>query len=446
MAAQSVGTKASPRLALFRRRDFRLFYLARVASTIGDGFATVGIAFAVLESTGSPTSLGLVLFARALPYVLIVAAGGVLADRLPRRLVMASADLVCVATQGLLAVLVLTGTARLWHMMVLYAIYGAAQAFYRPAQQGLVPQTVDQESLPQANSLLAIGYSTGEIAGPALGGLVVAATAPGWGLAADAVSFAVGAVLLLAMRVPASRAAGHRSSIASDFVEGWGVVRARSWLSAGILYWSVFQVLTYGGILVLGPYVADRHLGGAAAWGTLLAGQGIGLVIGSALSLRYQPRRVLLGLWLIMAGLVTPVFVMLALSAPAPLVFAGFVLYGVSHAYAFVLWTAALQVHVPQDALSRVVGIDEMLSGALRPVGFAAFGPLAAWLGVTAVLLASGGIVAAGALAMLAIPGIALLRTAAEPAAKPPEPVPVDPLAETIDPSPAPTPVSDRTE
>lgn len=394
------------KLVVLRRRDFRLLYMARLLSIIGDGFATVGVAFAVLEITGSATALGLVLFARAIPYALLVAGGGVLADRVARRLIMLGADTVCTVSQGVLAVLVLTGTARLWEMIVLYAVYGTAQAMYKPAQSGIVPQTIDRDQLPQANALLAIGFSTGEILGPATAGVVIALTRPGWGIAVDAVSFLIGGLLVSRMRTPAARESVERGTFLQDFAEGWAAVRHLPWLSSGIFYWAIFQFLTYGGLFVLGPLVADRSLGGAAAWGTMLAGQGVGLAAGSLISFRFQPRRLLLGLWLTVAALATPVFVLLAIPAPIPLLFIGFVLYGVSGAYAWVVWTVAIQQEVPSERLSRVAGLDEMLSSSLRPVGLAVFGPLAGLLGLGTVLVSGGSVVLIGALVVLAVPGV----------------------------------------
>src|ERR1700727_2420812 len=125
------------------QRAFRLLFAAQSISSLGDRLVPVALAFAVLNLTGSATDLGLVLAAQTIPLVLFVLVGGVWADRLPRRLVMASSDLVRAGSQGLCAVLLLTGRAHLWELVVLQAIYGTARAFFDPAALSVVPQTVD---------------------------------------------------------------------------------------------------------------------------------------------------------------------------------------------------------------------------------------------------------------------------------------------------------------
>src|SRR5437764_9169281 len=107
----------------------------------------VALAFAVLDVTGSVADLGFVFAARSLPLVVFLLAGGVFADRLPRRAVMIGSDLVRLASQGLLAALLLAGAARLWEILVLVVVGGAATAFFNPAVTGLVAQTVSAHRL-----------------------------------------------------------------------------------------------------------------------------------------------------------------------------------------------------------------------------------------------------------------------------------------------------------
>lgn len=402
--------RATGAVSLLRDRNFALLFGARIGSIVGDGFATVSVAFAVLRLTGSATALGAVLAARSLPYVLVVLGGGVWADRLSRRRVMMAADLACMASQGALAALLLSGHCRLWDILCLYVVLGTAQAFYRPAQQGIIPELVDETALPKSNALLGLGYSIGEIAGPAAAGLIVASTSPGVGIAVDAASFGLGAALLSLMRVAArEHKADSRTNFRRDFIEGFATVRERSWLNTGILYFSGFQFLTYGGLFVLGPLIAERHDGGASAWGLMLAGQGVGLALGSLLALHTRPKRLLLPMWLVVGFCATPIFVLLAVSGPLPALVAGFILYGIAIAYASIIWSLAMQQHVPRAALSRATSCDEMLSAALRPVGFVVISPLAGLIGVATALTGSGLLILAGALALLAVPAVRAL-------------------------------------
>src|SRR5206468_8004596 len=170
-----------------RERRFRLLWLGQATSTLGDGLVPVALAFAVIQTLdGSPTDLGIVLAAQTLPLVAFVLAGGVWADRLPRQMVMLVSDVVRGAVQATMAVLLLSGNAELWHLVVLAAIYGTAQAFFQPAATGLVPATISAERLHQANALLGLSRSLAFVVGPAVSGVVAAVTNPGIVFVVDA--------------------------------------------------------------------------------------------------------------------------------------------------------------------------------------------------------------------------------------------------------------------
>ena len=162
----------------------------------------VALAFAVLDLTGSVTDLGLVFAAKTIPLVVFLLVGGVLADRLPRRAVMLTADLVRLTTQGVIAVLLISGHATIWELALTQAVYGAATAFFNPASTGLIPAVISPGRLQQANALRALAMAVGNVAGPALAGILVAAASPGWALAVDAVSFGASAVFLALLRLP----------------------------------------------------------------------------------------------------------------------------------------------------------------------------------------------------------------------------------------------------
>ena len=144
-------------------RDFRLLFLGRTISLFGTAFAPIALAFAVIELTGSPSDLGLVLSAYMLAHLVFLLAGGVWADRLPRNLVMVSSDLLSGAAQLIAAGLLLTGYAQTWHLVVLGAIRGGASAFFMPASTGLVPQVVSAGRLQQANALLSLSRNSTRI-------------------------------------------------------------------------------------------------------------------------------------------------------------------------------------------------------------------------------------------------------------------------------------------
>jgi MFS family permease len=407
-------------LTPFRERPFRLLFASRSVSVLGDNVAPIALAFAVLGIGGSATDLGFVLAARAIPLVLFVLAGGVWADRLPRHLVMVVTDAFRAVTQGLIAVLLLTGNAELWQLIALSSLHGLASAFYRPASTGLTPQTVSNRYLQQANSLLFLSLSFSNIFGPIVGGALVVTVGAGWGIAIDAVSFAVSALLLLPLRLPAPVRAP--STFAADLRGGWREVRSRKWLWVSILDFSVFQLVVLSAFYVLGPVVANDELGGGWAWASIASGLGAGLVLGSVLALRYRPKHPLASAFSIVIA-VAPALVLLGAASPTVAIVAAMVPAGLSLALAQTLWSTVMQRHVPEQALSRVSSYDWIGSTALRPLGYALVGPIAALVGVRTTLFASAVVIVVLQLAVLTVPELRTL----------PEVPPPDDLGDQVD-------------
>src|SRR5215216_866480 len=133
---------------------YRRLFAGRTTSLIGDGIAPIALAFAVLDLTGSATDLGIVLALHSLVLIALILVGGVVADRISPRRAMLGADLVRTVSMGLIAVLLLTGTAEIWQLALLYAVDGAATAFFNPASNAIVPQIVPGSRLQEANALL----------------------------------------------------------------------------------------------------------------------------------------------------------------------------------------------------------------------------------------------------------------------------------------------------
>src|SRR5436190_11013123 len=184
-------------LAPLGERNFRLLFCAQGIWLLGSWITPVALAFAVLSLTDSPTALGVVLGAEAVPLTLLLLVGGVWADRLPRVRVMVTADLVSAVSQGTSAVLLISGAAQIWQLAALAAVGGAADAFHTPAWSGLLPETVPASMLQRANALRHLESNAGRVAGPLLAGVIIAAAGAGWAIAVDAVSFLVAAAVLI---------------------------------------------------------------------------------------------------------------------------------------------------------------------------------------------------------------------------------------------------------
>jgi MFS family permease len=407
------------RLGALREREFRLLWLGQATSVFGSSVVSVALPFAVISLTTSASALGIVLAAGLVARVVFLLVGGVVADRLPRQRVMLVADLVRAGTQGIVAVLLLSGHARVWHLLVLFALFGAADAFFSPASTALVPQTVSAGRLQQANALMSLSRSVAWVAGPLLAGLIVAGPGPGWAFALDAATFVVSSVSLALLRLPSVGGRAGRRSMPAEIRGGWREVRARPWVWVTIARFSVTN-LAFAPVVVLGPFVAQDDLGGAAAWGVIATSSGIGAILGNALALRWRPRRPLLagGLAVSLAALEPALlarpFPTAAIAVAAAVAFAGMSL---SNA----LWFTALQERIPREALSRVSSFDWLGSLVFQQVGFVLAGPLAAAVGTSATLLVSALVYASAAVGGSLAPAVRGLRAREHPDLPPAE-------------------------
>jgi MFS family permease len=388
------------RLSALEERPFRLLFAGQAVSLLGDGMVGVALAFAVLRLTGSASDLGIVLAARTIPLVLFLLAGGVWADRLPRRALMVTADLVRLAAHGTMAALLIAGAAEVWSLALLAAVAGAASAFFNPAISGIMPSVVSAERLLQANALRGLAEAVGRIAGPALAGVLVVAVGPGWALAIDAATFGVSAVFLALIPMPA-HVAGAAKSFIADLRDGWDDFRARTWL------WTTVASVTVGNMLfaayfVLGPLVAQRELDGAGSWALIVTGFGAGLVAGGIVVLRYDPGRPALVATLAVALYTLPL-AFLAIPAPAGVTAAAGLLAGGGLVVANNLWDTTQQRHVPPELLSRVSSYDWFGSLALVPVGMLLWGPIADQIGVSLALWIAFALQLASILVLLAV-------------------------------------------
>ena len=194
-------------------------------SFLGNAMANTALAFAVLEVTGSKTDLGLVLAARSVPQLIFILVGGIWADRLPRNAVMVGSNLASMATQGVLAALLLTGRAELWHLLTIAALNGFVSAFFFPASAGIVPQTVPADLIQQANAMLRLVLNSTAVVGAALGGALVAVAGAGWAIAIDAATFGVGAVFVALMRLPPI-VRERAPNFLRELTEGWQAFRS----------------------------------------------------------------------------------------------------------------------------------------------------------------------------------------------------------------------------
>jgi predicted MFS family arabinose efflux permease len=375
--------------------------------------APVALAFAVLHLTGSPSALGLVLAARTIPNVLFLVIGGVIADRLPRSTVLVGTNIIGGAAQAVAAVLLISGEAHVWQLAVLEAVNGSAFALFYPADSALVPLTVPEHQLQEANAVLRFGTNAMMVLGAALAGVLVAATNPGWALAVDAATFILAAALMASMRGIEAAASGA-SSFFTDLRDGWTEFVAHRWLWTVVAQFSIMLVGFFGAFLVLGPVVAERDLSGASSWAAILGGQSAGLLLGGLLALAWRPRYPLLVATIAVFGNALPIAA-LAFGLPLSAIVATAVVNGVGMEIFGVYWYTALHENVAPEALSRVSAYDALGSMAISPLGLAAAGPMSDLIGVDATLWIGVLLIVVPTAAVLLVPEVRKLQSRAGP-------------------------------
>jgi MFS family permease len=387
---------------LWGYRDFRWLFLSQTISTTGDRIVLVALALLVTERTGSTADLGIVMGVYTASHLVFVLFGGVWADRLPRHRIMLSTDLMRGSLHALVAVLILTDVITIWQLVAIEALFGAAEAFFRPAFSGLVPQTVPEELIQDANALNNLTQTIAEFAGPAIATVLVLTAGTGTAFAVDAATFFVSAALLALVRPRPRGEPAPRRSIRAELREGFEEVRSRTWVWVTIAVFSFQLFGTYAPYVVLGPTVAQENYGDPAFYGWLAAAVGCGTAIGSLLALRWRPRRPLVvGILLVIPfGLLLCAY---AIGIPLALALALGLVTGIGLALFGIWWQTALAERIPPQALSRVSSYDWLGSLALMPLGYVLIGVLADGFGATEVM-AVGGVLAASVLLIGLLP------------------------------------------
>ncbi|MBK3569094.1 MFS transporter [Streptomyces sp. MBT62] len=409
LAVTVTSTQGTGQSSLWRERPFVLLAAARTVSVLGNGFARVALAFAVLALPGAgPGRLSLVLACQAVPQLVLILVGGVIADRMSRARLMALADVLGAGAYTGLAVLVLSGHAPVLAMCLLAVAAGTATALFAPAMEGIVPLVVSADRLQRANGLLRVGTNSALLLGLSLSGVTVALVGPGWALALNAASFALSAALTARLPVPARPP--RKTSGWADLRDGWREFASRQWLWVVVAQWSIVVAALNANVGVLGPLTADRYLGGARAWSVIVAAQALGTIAGAGLASRVRVRRPILVAVLATFPTAAPV-ALLAVRAPVWLIAVAMFTAGVSSDVFGVLWSTTIHREIPEESLSRVSSYDYFGSLSFAPLGLLIAGPLASAVGLGHALAGCAGLVVLATGAALLAPGVRRLTT-----------------------------------
>jgi DHA3 family tetracycline resistance protein-like MFS transporter len=403
----SISNRTPGTFESLKVRDFALLWSGQTVSSLGDGVFTIALALTALEIGHGPIDLAYVLAARAVPSVCFALLGGVVVDRIPKRLAMLASDAVRGIAVGIVALLIANHSLQLWQLIVMSAVFGTADAFFGPASMSILPELLDESQLVQGNALSQMsGQLTQGLIGPAVGGLIVAGIGYAWSFGIDAISFVVSAACLLAMRIRTPRAKIHGSAFA-EAMEGITYVRQTRWLIASLFGAALANFVGMTPLTVLLPLLVRTVLHGSAlSLGLVFAAGGAAGVLASLVVARIgAPRRRVTVLWTayavgglaILAMAFAPnVWVVGLLSA----IEIGLFIYG------DVLWVAMMQELVPRDVLGRVSSLVYLLAFSLGPLGILLGGAVAAGIGIRETLFISGLVSTIICLVVILIPGV----------------------------------------
>ena len=384
-----------------RRREFRLLFIGQTITFAGSMITYVAIPFQVYQLTRSPLAVGLLSLAELVPLLLTALVGGALADALDRRMMLRATEAGLLLTSAGLALNALAERPHVWVLFCAAALMAALDGLQRPSLEALVPRLVPRDELPGATALQSLRGTAGQLAGPAIGGLLIAGAGLPAAYTVDAASFAVSLLALGMLRAVPPPPDAQRPSL-RGIVEGLRYARARKDLLG--TYVVDIVAMVFGMPMALFPAIAAR-LGGARTLGLLYAAPAAGAMLISAGSgwigrIHRHGLAILLaaaawGAAVVGFGLAGPLWLallMLAAAGAADMV---------SGMFRTVMWNQT----IPDELRGRLAGI-EMLSYTTGPLlGNVEAGLLAAIVGVPASVVSGGLLCVAGvALVGLALP------------------------------------------
>jgi MFS family permease len=411
-----------------RFRNFRLLWMGLALSFSGSFMQQAAILWhvSILAPEGHKAlALGIVGLVRVVPIVLFSMVAGVAADVFDRRKLMLFTQAGGTLVASALAALAFSGVQDLWPIYVLAAMASSVGAFDPPARHSLVPMLVPREHLPNAINLNMAMAQTASVAGPAIGGLVIAHANIGWAYAANAISFTCVVVALLRMRdVPSTDRTTEHGREAFSLAAARDGLRFvfREPIIRSTMLLDFFATFFASAMALLPIFAQDVLHVGARGYGLLAAAPAVGSLVGSLAMLPLGHRLTRQGLTLIWAvvgyGLTTIVF---GISRTFWLTFACLALSGLCDVVSAVIRNLVRQLQTPDAMRGRMVGVNMVFFLGGPQLGELEAGVLAHWIGAPlSVVLGGVGCLAATALVAGVTPALRAYRTAVDVRNEPP--------------------------
>ena len=380
--------------------EFGWFFAGRSIDLAGSSMTTVALALAVLETTGRPTDLGIILAANMIPALALLLLGGAVADRFSQRTVLVLASLLSAASLGTTAALLIADQFSLILVSGLAVLTGATSAFTQPAFRSVVPNLVAEQDLQRANALMSSSENAVRVIGPSVASILVVTVGGGWALAIDAATYLFAAGAYSQLRKRQSKGARTEQSLIRDLADGWVIFRSLRWLVLMTFSFALMNLFNVGPWNVLGPPIVSGE-DGAVGWGVTQTVRAAGFLLMSVVAVKLTFDKPMRDgrLWGALAGL--PLLA-LGLSGDAVIVSAAAFVGGLGITVAGITWDTTLQKAVPPESLARVAAYDELFSFCANPLSFLVVGPLALVLGSQTLALICGlGLIAASLFPLL---------------------------------------------
>ena len=413
---QETTTLPNPMLRVMSLRDFRLLFAGATTSLLGDQFALIATPWLVLQLTGDPLALGIVLALEGLPRALFMLLGGAVTDRLSPRIVMLMADFIRLGLTILLTLAIFTGTIQMWMVYTFALGFGLVAGFAVPAGNSIVPMLVQEEDLQAGNSIIMGTSQLAQFVGPTIAGILIgnySSSALGIGLAfaIDAVSFAVSALCLWIMRGGRSLAAGDatpKESVWTSILVGVKYLWSDETLRMLFLILAAVNFLFTGPLLVGIPVLANQYLPeGAVAFGLLMSafagGNLLGILLAGALP---RPQGKVLSAFLIfLIGAFGVALGGFGFIRSTWLDFALMLLLGAGNGYVAILMFTWMQTNTPKAMLGRMMSMVMLAGSGLVPISQALSGAVIKW-SLETLFVAAGVLLVLVAIWMTMQPGL----------------------------------------
>lgn len=392
--------------ASLRHRDYRLLWIGTLFASAGQWIQQVSLGWLAYEVTGSPFLLGVVSGVRAMPLALFAPLAGVAADRMDRKRLMLTTQLVMLVGTAIFATAIATEKAALWNILLFAFLTGLGWAFNMPVRQSVVPSLVPKDELMNAIALTSAGFNITGIIGPSIAGILIVAIGNAGNFYLQCVAYAAVSLLIWSMRIPPLARSGPETSTMYQLRAGasyvWNQPTHRMLMTLALI--PAIIVMSYMGLLPV--FAQDVLHVGPEGFGLMVSAPGLGAVIGTlALATASNVRQK--GLLLLVALLgMSLTMVLFALSHNFLLSLGILVLAGAAQMTYMTTNMTLLQVATPPEFRGRVMGLY-MITMGLQPLGSFLAGAMAdMWSAPTAVLLMGAASLLLSLLALVRFPSM----------------------------------------